>query len=89
VPAEALEVVPFVQRDDQVVELARLPNLAPLTRHQPGLRRRALHVHACLRQVEVGREGLDDVSVLIVFERERMWLVQPRNAVCVEELCEL
>jgi len=89
VAAQALEVVALVQRDDQIVQGARFTYLASLARHQPGLRGGALHVHARLREVEVGREGLDDLALLVVLERERVRLVEPRNAARVEELREL
>jgi hypothetical protein len=81
--------VPFVQRDHQVMELARPTHLAALARHQRRLRGRALDVHSGLGEVEVGGESFEDVPLGVELECERVRLVEPRNTTRVEELCEL
>ena len=77
------------ERDDLAVERPQLPQLAPLPVRQLGAHLGALDVEIGLRQVEVGRHGLERLAVLAVGERERVRLVLPRQAGLVEELGEL
>ena len=84
---EPLDVPPVEELHAHVgIEALNLAKLAVLARHERLLHDRDLDEEVLLREVEVGREGTDDASVLVPLEDEGVRLVVPRNAVVVEDL---
>src|SRR6187397_2677526 len=62
---------------DARIQLPQATHLPVLLRDQPLVERRDLDVQVVLRQVEVGREPLDDVAVAVPLQVERRGLVGP------------
>ena len=93
-PPELEQQHPEVARVEQLdpdvrVELAQPAELAVLLAHQLLLERGQLDVQLDVREVEVGREALDDVPVQVPADRERVGLVGPADVVEVEDAREL
>src|SRR5262245_32916228 len=85
---EALEVATKQDLDVRSGSLSREPHLAALPAGQRLTHHGALEVETEIREEEVGRKGLADLSVLVTLEHERVGLVLPRDAVCVEDAGE-
>src|SRR5262245_63542303 len=82
---EALDVAAVEELHPHVgIELPQLAQLPVLAGDERLLHHRDLDVEILLREVEVGRERLDDAALLVALEHERARLVLPGNAVEVE-----
>src|SRR5689334_15777683 len=85
---QALDVAPVEELDPNLrVTLAELAELPVLARDERLLHHGHLDIEVLLREVEVRRERVRDAPVGRFFERERMRLVLPRDAVEVEQAC--
>jgi hypothetical protein len=71
------------------MEIGQLTQLAALPVRQRRFHLGALDVEPCFRQVEVGRDRLQQPAVLVPCERERVRLVLPGQAGRVQQLGEL
>src|SRR6187551_505345 len=84
---DPLEVALVEQLDlDLRVELPQLAELPVLPRDERLLHHGHLEIEVLLGEVEVGRERLDDLPLRVALEDERRRLVEPRDAVVVEDL---
>src|SRR4051794_14830514 len=82
-----LEVALVEELDANVrIELPQLAELAVLSRHERLLHDGHLEVQILLRKVEVGCERLHNLPLLVPLEDEGSRLVEPRDAVVVQDL---
>src|SRR5215831_15506471 len=80
--------IPLVEELDAHlgIELAQPAQLPVLPGDERLLHDRDLEIEVLVGEVEIGRERLDDLALLIALEHERVRLVHPRHAVVIEDL---
>jgi hypothetical protein len=86
---EPVEVATVEQRNRDAVALLQLLDLAALLPEQRDALHRALDVHILIREIEIGRDRFGHTAVRVSLEDERPRLVEPRDPVRVQHLCEL